>query len=71
MTSPFVFSVAEDVEDERNYEPGGFFPVKIGDSLGPEGRYRICAKLGYGSYSTVWLARDLVAKWVVVSSRET
>ncbi|KAF7351540.1 Protein kinase domain-containing protein [Mycena sanguinolenta] len=67
MASPFVFSVAEDVEDDRNYQPGGLFPVKVGDSLGPEGstRYRIVAKLGYGSYSTVWLARDLVAKRTV------
>ncbi|KAJ6459020.1 kinase-like domain-containing protein [Mycena sanguinolenta] len=67
MSNPFVFSIVEEVEDERDYGPGGFFPVKIGDSLGPEGstRYRICAKLGHGSYSTVWLARDSAAERTV------
>ncbi|KAJ7282634.1 kinase-like domain-containing protein [Mycena rebaudengoi] len=63
----FVFAVADGMEDDRDYGPGGFFPVKLGDILSPEGsapdslRYRISAKLGYGSYSTVWLARDFVA----------
>ncbi|KAJ6499537.1 kinase-like domain-containing protein [Mycena vitilis] len=71
MALPYVFSIAEDTEDHSNYVPGGFFPVKLGDLLGPESsssdssRYRISAKLGYGSYSTVWLARDLVAKRTV------
>ncbi|KAJ7660580.1 kinase-like domain-containing protein, partial [Mycena rosella] len=64
----FVFMVVEDMEEGKNYGPGGFFPVKLGDVLGPEcsapgsPRYRISAKLGHGSYSTVWLARDLVAR---------
>ncbi|KAJ7237295.1 kinase-like domain-containing protein [Mycena haematopus] len=67
MGSPFVFMVVEDLEEGQNYGPGGFFPVHLGQILGPEGspRYRICAKLGYGSYSTVWLARDLVARRTV------
>ena len=33
-----------------------YYPVKIGDTF--KQQYRIIAKLGYGSYSTVWLARD-------------
>ena len=33
-----------------------YYPVKIGEVY--NGRYRIIAKLGYGAYSTVWLARD-------------
>ncbi|KAJ7259883.1 kinase-like domain-containing protein [Mycena rebaudengoi] len=63
----FAFAVADGIEDDRDYGPGGFFPVKLGDILSPEGSapgslgYRISAKLGYGSYSTVWLARDFVA----------
>ncbi|KAJ7627554.1 kinase-like domain-containing protein [Mycena polygramma] len=71
MGNPYVFSIAEDTEDDSDYVPGGFFPVKLGDVLGPEGsapdssRYRISAKLGYGTFSTVWLARDLVAKRTV------
>ncbi|KAF7357206.1 Protein kinase domain-containing protein [Mycena sanguinolenta] len=68
MANPFVFMVLEDMEDEGDYRSGGLFPVKLGDVFGPEGsaRYRISAKLGYyGSYSTVWLARDLVANRTV------
>jgi serine/threonine-protein kinase SRPK3 len=33
-----------------------YYPVKIGDIF--KQQYRIIAKLGYGAYSTVWLARD-------------
>ena len=33
-----------------------YYPVKIGDIFREQ--YRIIAKLGYGAYSTVWLARD-------------
>ncbi|KAJ6464277.1 kinase-like domain-containing protein [Mycena vitilis] len=48
------------------YGPGGFFPVRIGDLLGPApSRYRIVTKLGHGSYATVWLARDLVGERIV------
>ncbi|KAJ6616054.1 kinase-like domain-containing protein [Mycena sp. CBHHK59/15] len=71
MIDPFVFMVVEDMEEGKNYGHGGFFPVKLGDVLGPEcsapgsPRYRISAKLGHGSYSTVWLARDLVARRTV------
>ncbi|KAL6305686.1 kinase-like domain-containing protein [Sparassis latifolia] len=35
-----------------------FMEVHIGDEIGPQGRYTIVRKLGYGSYSSVWLARD-------------
>jgi len=40
------------------YVPGGLHPVTLGDSL-HQGRYSIRHKLGYGGYSTVWMARDL------------
>ncbi|KAI9847473.1 MAG: hypothetical protein M1837_002374 [Sclerophora amabilis] len=39
------------------YRPGHFHPVHIGDEL-HQGRYKIIRKLGYGSFSTVWMARD-------------
>lgn len=39
------------------YAPGGFHPVDIGDTFS-DGRYTIHHKLGYGGFSTVWLARD-------------
>ncbi|KAE8320134.1 kinase-like domain-containing protein [Aspergillus transmontanensis] len=38
------------------YDEKRYYPVRIGDTL--KNRYRTIAKLGYGSYSTVWLARD-------------
>lgn len=44
------------VERLEMYEPGGYHPVMIDDLL--HNRYRIVDKLGYGGYSTIWLARD-------------
>lgn len=38
------------------YHQKRYYPVRIGDTL--KDRYRIIAKLGYGGYSTVWLAWD-------------
>lgn len=38
------------------YHKKRYYPVRIGDTL--KDRYKIIAKLGYGAYSTVWLARD-------------
>ncbi|KIV88507.1 hypothetical protein PV10_08188 [Exophiala mesophila] len=37
-----------------------YYPVKFGDIFREQ--YRIIAKLGYGAYSTVWLARDEISK---------
>lgn len=44
-------------ENLDRYEAGGFNPVRLGDKL-KDGQYRILRKLGYGLYSTVWLAHD-------------
>jgi non-specific serine/threonine protein kinase len=49
-----ITAPTEWVED---YRPGKFHPVDLGDRF-KNGRYRILRKLGYGAYSTVWLARD-------------
>lgn len=38
------------------YRRKNYYPVKIGEVF--NGRYQVIAKLGYGGYSTVWLARD-------------
>lgn len=38
------------------YRPGGFHPVYIGDIF--KDRYRVLNKVGYGTYSTVWLVHD-------------
>lgn len=50
---------AQLVEEEKTpqYSPRRFFPTRLGQTL--NGRYQVVTKLGYGSSSTVWLARDL------------
>lgn len=50
-----------DLEDLEDYRVGGFHPIVIGDVLG-DGRYEIVHKLGFGGYSTTWLARERVAQ---------
>lgn len=47
----------DDVEDLEQYRAGGYHPTLIGDSF-QKGRYTVLHKLGYGGYSTIWLARD-------------
>lgn len=51
--------LTEDEEDLEDYRPGGYHPVHIGDEF-KDGRYVIVRKLGWGHFSTVWLARDNV-----------
>jgi hypothetical protein len=46
-----------DAEPLHRYHKGGYHPIHLGDSLS-SGRYKILHKLGWGSYSTVWAARD-------------
>ena len=45
-------------EGLENYVRGGYHPVHLGDVF--EARYKVVHKLGYGGFSTVWLARDIV-----------
>ncbi|PGG99297.1 CMGC/SRPK protein kinase [Helicocarpus griseus UAMH5409] len=44
-------------EEPSLYGEGGFHPISLGDTF-DAGRYEVLRKLGYGQYSTVWLARD-------------
>ncbi|CAG7949646.1 unnamed protein product [Penicillium nalgiovense] len=44
------------VETLELYQPGGYHPIMVGDVL--HDRYHLADKLGFGTYSTVWLARD-------------
>ncbi|POR32682.1 Uncharacterized protein TPAR_07103 [Tolypocladium paradoxum] len=46
-----------DLENFEEYAPGGYHPTVIGDSF-HHGRYTVVHKLGFGGYSTIWLARD-------------
>ncbi|KAH6912418.1 kinase-like domain-containing protein [Coprinopsis sp. MPI-PUGE-AT-0042] len=45
------------IENYTGYQPGGYHPVHLGDKF-KDGRYTIVHKLGYGTFSTVWLVRD-------------
>jgi serine/threonine protein kinase len=47
----------EGAEDIRLYRAGGRCPIHINQQL-HNGRFTIVHKLGYGGFSTVWLARD-------------
>ncbi|PWY88291.1 protein kinase [Aspergillus heteromorphus CBS 117.55] len=70
-----VYQWQEYVEDLECYQPGGYHPTHIGDQH-CNGRYEVVHKLGWGSYSTVWLARDhkesryVALKIIVASSSE-
>ncbi|KAL8273320.1 hypothetical protein Esti_002724 [Eimeria stiedai] len=54
-----VYFTESDDEDHREYRRGGYHPVSVGELYA--NRYRIEAKLGWGHFSTVWLATDLKA----------
>lgn len=47
----------EEQEDSGDYCKGGYHPVRLGDLF--NNRYSIIRKLGWGHFSTVWLAWDL------------
>ncbi|RDA86387.1 hypothetical protein CP532_1076 [Ophiocordyceps camponoti-leonardi (nom. inval.)] len=76
-SSEFKYEWIEGVEDLERYCEGGYHPVEIGNVL--DGRYHIVDKLGFGTWSTVWLARDsFEERYVAIkigvanaSSRET
>jgi hypothetical protein len=47
-------------EPLSGYKPGGYHPVHLGDKFHGN-RFIVVHKLGWGSYSTIWLARDTAA----------
>ena len=52
-----MYSCTVEAEPLNRYRIGGYHPVHLGDTFKND-RYKILHKLGWGSYSTVWLARD-------------
>jgi len=50
---------SEVLEEERfeQFKQGQYYPANIGEVL--TSRYQVIGKLGFGTTSTVWLARDL------------
>lgn len=52
----FEYRWIDDVEVLERYRPGGYHPTVIGNVLAD--RYHVIHKLGYGTFSIVWLARD-------------
>jgi serine/threonine-protein kinase SRPK3 len=54
-----LYADSDQSEDEgiADYKIGGYHPVHIGEVMVE--RYVILQKLGWGHFSTVWLARDL------------
>lgn len=55
------------IEEENSpyYEPAYFYPARIGEIM--NARYQIATKLGHGSRSSVWLARDLHQFVLIIS----
>ncbi|POR31911.1 Uncharacterized protein TPAR_07878 [Tolypocladium paradoxum] len=66
MPAPFPsLDPSQPIEEENTpyYDPKRFYPAHLGQVLND--RYQLVNKLGYGSSSTVWLARDLChCRWL-------
>ncbi|CAG7989847.1 unnamed protein product [Penicillium salamii] len=55
-SSHHLYEPIEGVEKLESYRVGGYHPTTIGDNI--HNRYQVVQKLGNGTYSTIWLARD-------------
>ncbi|XP_019872741.1 SRSF protein kinase 3 isoform X2 [Aethina tumida] len=47
----------ESQESDSDYGSGGYMPVHPGDIL--DGCWKVCRKLGFGHFSTVWLCKNI------------
>ncbi|KZZ92924.1 protein kinase domain-containing protein [Moelleriella libera RCEF 2490] len=52
----FDYKLIDDAENISGYTQGGYHPIQIADVI--HNRYTVVDKLGYGGWSTVWLAHD-------------
>lgn len=50
-------NISVEEEEIPDYLPSRFYPVHLGQVF--QDRYQAVTKLGFGSSSTIWLARDL------------
>ncbi|KAI8803886.1 kinase-like domain-containing protein, partial [Cladochytrium replicatum] len=57
MNSSEESEYSEEEEDVDDYCRGGYHPVRLNERYN-DGRYTILRKLGWGHFSTVWLAHD-------------
>lgn len=55
-SSHHLYEPIEGVEKLESYRVGGYHSMTIGDHI--HNRYQVVQKLGHGTYSTIWLARD-------------
>lgn len=65
----------EEEEGIEEYRKGGYHAVRVGDQF-KGGRYVAQKKLGWGNYSTVWLAYDTLGNvrmflWVLFNQNST
>lgn len=57
-TQPLQAEIKHLIEEEKlpYYNAKHFYPAHVGQLL--HSKYKVLGKLGYGSYSNVWLCRD-------------
>ncbi|KAJ6019805.1 protein kinase [Penicillium canescens] len=67
LPPPKLISTSHLLDEERVpwYEENRFYPAKPGEVLAE--RFQILVKIGYGSSSTTWLARDMRKMYVTVT----
>ncbi|KAJ9466325.1 Serine/threonine-protein kinase SRPK [Diplonema papillatum] len=58
-----VWNATDDQEDESDYCVGGYHRVELGDVYND--KYKILHKLGWGQFSTVWLAEHVTSQATV------
>jgi len=56
-TASHLLSTNSLLEEEENpdYDPKRFYPARVGQTIN---KYQIVSKLGWGTDSTVWLAKE-------------